>query len=456
MTYPYGTKGAPVVGNGLGGLPRRAVATAASAAVVSRRYDLSLIANGPTSFPTFQTNQRSVAIMLGGKIYKYYRTDFSPQVFRWSADYSATGYSNVTNTSTEPTSITQLPTVANPLEGNYCWSIEYSPTSGLFCYTNNRPFLVTVSGADTSYSFVNAPNSGTYENGGATWSSMTFFSNTAIISKNGQILMVGRDSSNRLALLRFDRQTLAFLGATTQATNAFVNANGSAQIFTTSYGYLVGCTSSTSGTGYLSLTSFDNDFFPISHARVDVSDGTGSGYSVVHYGVTVGQEGASGLFGDNVGQAGAVAGIYASPTGVISAGSNINTRTEMGSFTSSSLQGNQMKFIRNTQANVSTGNIDGTNIDGTIKSPFLSASPSFGNVFVPFSGSSYLHIDTKPVIENATPFRGYRSAETLCVKTGILMDNQSSPGICADNNGFVHIPNSYGGEGNQLFRRVLR
>lgn len=32
MTYPYGTKGAPAVGNGLGGLPRRAVASAASAA----------------------------------------------------------------------------------------------------------------------------------------------------------------------------------------------------------------------------------------------------------------------------------------------------------------------------------------------------------------------------------------------------------------------------------------
>ena len=31
MTYPYGTKGAPVVGNGLGGLPRRAVAGAAAA-----------------------------------------------------------------------------------------------------------------------------------------------------------------------------------------------------------------------------------------------------------------------------------------------------------------------------------------------------------------------------------------------------------------------------------------
>lgn len=38
MTYPYGTKGAPVVGNGLGGLPRRAVATAAATAAGPRLF----------------------------------------------------------------------------------------------------------------------------------------------------------------------------------------------------------------------------------------------------------------------------------------------------------------------------------------------------------------------------------------------------------------------------------
>jgi hypothetical protein len=39
MTYPYGTKGAPVVGNGLGGLPRRAVATAAAVAAGPRLFE---------------------------------------------------------------------------------------------------------------------------------------------------------------------------------------------------------------------------------------------------------------------------------------------------------------------------------------------------------------------------------------------------------------------------------
>lgn len=39
MTYPYGTRGAPVVGNGLGGLPRRAVAAGAAA-----------VASGPKLF----------------------------------------------------------------------------------------------------------------------------------------------------------------------------------------------------------------------------------------------------------------------------------------------------------------------------------------------------------------------------------------------------------------------
>jgi hypothetical protein len=39
MTYPYGTKGAPVVGNGLGGLPRRAVAAAAAVATGPRLFE---------------------------------------------------------------------------------------------------------------------------------------------------------------------------------------------------------------------------------------------------------------------------------------------------------------------------------------------------------------------------------------------------------------------------------
>lgn len=39
MTYPYGTKGAPVVGNGLGGLPRRAVAAAAAVAAGPRLFE---------------------------------------------------------------------------------------------------------------------------------------------------------------------------------------------------------------------------------------------------------------------------------------------------------------------------------------------------------------------------------------------------------------------------------
>lgn len=44
MTYPYGTKGAPVVGNGLGGLPRRAAAAPAPAAATA--YPKALVSVG--------------------------------------------------------------------------------------------------------------------------------------------------------------------------------------------------------------------------------------------------------------------------------------------------------------------------------------------------------------------------------------------------------------------------
>lgn len=46
MTYPYGTKGAPVVGNGLGGLPRRAVAAAPSVVTPTIEPSYSLFAQG--------------------------------------------------------------------------------------------------------------------------------------------------------------------------------------------------------------------------------------------------------------------------------------------------------------------------------------------------------------------------------------------------------------------------
>lgn len=457
MAYPYGTQGAPAVGNGLGGLPRRAVAAAAAAAASTRRYDLQLIANSPTSFTTYATNSKSVAIMLGGKIYKYYRTDFTPEVYRWKADYSSSGYANVSDTNLGTSTITQLPISSNTLQNNYCWSIEYSATSGLFCYSGLPPFLVTVSGSDTSYTSVSFPQSGTYENGG-TWSSMSTFVNTAIISKDGQLLMVGRDNANYIALLRFNPQTLAFIGATTQSTNAFPTSTSypALQIYTTSYGYLVGWSAMTGSNGYVGLTNFSDSYVPVSHGRRQV---TASGLTITGYGITVGPQGASALFGTSDGTQGTVAGVYASPTGVITAGSSLTTNGTMGGFTSSTYQGMQMKFLRATMSATEQGAFyEGTNIDGTLKAAFISAAPTYGNSFVPYgaSGTSYFHIDTQPFVENDSPYNSFKNIETLCIKTGLSMANQYCPGFCGDNNGFIYIPNTYGSEGNQLLKKVYR
>lgn len=455
MTYPYGTKGAPLVGNGLGGLPRRAVAAAAAEEVAaSNRYDLELISNTPTSFPTYSTNTRSVAIMLGGKIYKYYKTDFTPEVYRWKADYSSAGYSNVSNTNLGTTSLTQLPTVAL-LVANYCWSIEYSSTSGLFCYTSIPPFKVTVSGDNTSYVSVAAPASGTYENGG-TWSSMQFPHNAAIISKDGKLLMVGRDNNDYIALLRYDPETLTFLGATKQSVNAFSSTvnYASIQIFTTDYGYLVGCSFATGTNGWLTLTNFSDSFLPVDHRRITISDAS---ESILAYGVTVGPEGAFASFGISGGIRGAVATIYASPTGSLNAVSSVNTTTAMGSFTSTNYQAFQLRYIRSTNAGTNGGGQrDGANIDGTVKCAFLQAHFGYGDSFIDAAGAGYFHIDTKPITEKVSPYYGFRNVEVLCAKTNINMANQSSPGLCADNNGFVYIPNTYGSEGNQLLKKVYR
>lgn len=459
MPYPYGMQNSPVVGNGLGGLPRRTTPVASTATVVQRRYDLQQIATSPTSFPTYSTNSRSIAIMLGGKIYKYYKTDFTPEIYRWSANYSAAGYSNVEDLNTGVTgSITRLPTpsVSDNLRFNYCWSIEYSSTSGTFCYSGLPPFKVTVSGSDTTYTNVAAPATGTYD-GGGTWTSMTFFHNTAIISKTGEMLMIGQDNANNLALLRFNPQTLAFIGATKPATAFFTTSvsYASARILTTSYGYSVGVAWTASSTsGYVWLVNFTNDFTVFSHGRSTV---TTSGETTICYGVTVGSEGCMAVFGTDTGYKGGIGTCYASTSGTVTT-QNLTFLNGFGSNTGLSDQAKLLRYVFGSRNGTEAGGRNhGTNIDGTLMCPLLSANQSYYSVIFYQAGSyaAYYHINTTPVLENEVPYNGYPSHETLCAKN-FSMANTYTHGVVGDTNGFIHIPNTYASEGNQLFKKVYR
>ncbi len=458
MPYAYGMQNSPVVGNGLGGLPRRATAVSA-ASVTQRRYDLVQIATSPTSFPTYSTSVRSVAIMLGGKIWKYYRTGFTPENYRWTADYSDSGYSNVQDVNTGVTSsITQLPVpnISNNLLQNYCWSIEYSATKGLFSYTGLLPFLVTVSGSDTSYVNVAAPATGTYESGG-TWTSMDFIHYGAIISKNGQMLMVGKDNANNLALLRFNPETLAFIGATKPATALLTSTMQytSAQIYTSSIGYSVGVSWGDGTTAYTYLANFGNDYVVVGHGRSTMS--TFGGATPQIYGITVGPEGALGVFGDSDGIKSGFVTCLSSSTGAVST-SSLTATNAFQPFTTAQYQGQALKFIHGARSGYAQGGFyNGNNIDGTRLNAFLSGNYSYTSAIFnqTSSFSAYFDIDTKPILETTTPYGGYPSHETLCVKN-FTMTNTYCAGLVGDPKGFIHIPNTYSSEGNQLFKKVYR
>lgn len=66
MTYPYGTKGAPTVGNGLGGLPRRAEAAAAPAAATS--YPKALVPVGDPLLFNTNSSYVNTPVNCGGMI----------------------------------------------------------------------------------------------------------------------------------------------------------------------------------------------------------------------------------------------------------------------------------------------------------------------------------------------------------------------------------------------------
>jgi len=158
MPYPYGMQNSPVVGNGLGGLPRRATATTA---VAIPRYDLQFLNTfSVTSFPS-SPSQLSIPILMNGRGLQYFKVS-AGTVYRHDFNYSSAGIASGLTTALAGSDVVELPLVSSNTNAinNCCWSHPVSSTQTLFKYTRKAPFLVTYSGTgDSSFTSPVGPSS---------------------------------------------------------------------------------------------------------------------------------------------------------------------------------------------------------------------------------------------------------------------------------------------------------
>jgi len=154
MPYPYGTQNSPVVGNGLGGLPRRTISTS-----TTRQYPVRLQAIGSavTYSASFGLTIRSLPVPTGKNLGALVYTDGgNPKAigFQYDPNAGIIGFAS--------------PTSALP-SGAVSWN-AFSFSNGMVHYgTNHGEFYkATTNGTTTSTSiFATIPSSGTLDDGSA-------------------------------------------------------------------------------------------------------------------------------------------------------------------------------------------------------------------------------------------------------------------------------------------------
>ena len=161
MTYPYGTKGAPVVGNGLGGLPRRAVAAAAAVTTSQTPvYTFSEFAHATRATDTPIT-------AFGSFIY------FDDSNIFWNANSSSQGLRASFNRSAGTITISNQETI-QPAAINIVSSTFDITVSNTFAVSSVNGRTATRSGNTITLGFV-VPQSGNLTIGGDAYSVNSFF-----------------------------------------------------------------------------------------------------------------------------------------------------------------------------------------------------------------------------------------------------------------------------------------
>lgn len=263
MTYPYGTKGAPVVGNGLGGLPRRAVAAGAASSAATpfstraTGYVATYSAQATLQYSYSSTARMVSSICFPDRIIQLY-------------SYLDTGSTNrrevlVINLNADGSSAsTSVGILTGPLDvdiNNLCgwgsfpvaWHVVSN--SKVIGISRQRAVILELgaNGIPTSSVYIETPpSSGTFINGG-TWTTPQnpIGGNqlrSAIVTQDNEIVICWRDTSSNIGLFVYDASGNFVKAVKLGAFIAGTLSQGGA-IFAASFGYVIPIAVSFSGSG---------------------------------------------------------------------------------------------------------------------------------------------------------------------------------------------------------------
>lgn len=211
MPYPYGMQNSPAVGNGLGGLPRRA--TAVAAATVS-----SPVLQRTGSYFTFQTASSDVSTAYSGRIlgdsagrviFKYQWNNGVQQYALGGCNYSDSG---VTSTLTSGS-------ITSGLWNSFWYSNSWSSGDSVYFYDLTNIYRIYVSGSSVTYATAKtAPiaTTGTLTVGGSSYSIYTSFTQ-GVIGDSSSICPMTKMSNGQVLYT-----AVANIGATDQWIVGFV------------------------------------------------------------------------------------------------------------------------------------------------------------------------------------------------------------------------------------------
>lgn len=191
MPYPYGMQNSPVVGNGLGGLPRRA--TAAAAVTAAQPIVLQKVGD----FVTFRTTSGDVSAVYGGRILG----DNGGTVifrYRWNNGVDQPNFGGCTYSDSGITA--SLTGVYTTTINSYFYSNSWSYGDSVYFYDCTNIYRVYVSGGSVAFATAKSsavPQSGTLTVGGASYSIDLNFT-LGVIGENSSLCSMTKMSGGQV------------------------------------------------------------------------------------------------------------------------------------------------------------------------------------------------------------------------------------------------------------------
>jgi hypothetical protein len=272
MPYPYGTQNAPVVGNGLGGLPRRssAAATATTSSLFSKRVTAitGQFSATATRLQSYSSNpQYASPIVFNNRIILPYAYDAgSGLVYETAvANLNTDGSLNGVFTSYAMPSGTQSAFAF----GGGSAGAPPSPTyvindTNVLILNGSRVngLQLNANGSIASYTIFTVPSSGTYVNGG-TWTSLStsgLGSHRTCVVDGGRVIVTRLDTTNLwISFFVFDLNGNFISGMKGGAYNTTAYLGSIPMLWKAPFGYLFAWTEPSSagaGGNYTILRAF--------------------------------------------------------------------------------------------------------------------------------------------------------------------------------------------------------